>query len=90
MTIQDMLADNKTKSSHEMAIKNEDKKIVRKAIGALGEEYKLVIVQLFFGNKTLRQVGKKLNISAEAVRLKKEIALKHLRSYLHHKAKFEH
>jgi RNA polymerase sigma factor (sigma-70 family) len=78
-TLQDILVDHKNKSSHEMAIKDEEKKIIRSAIDTLEEKDKKIIVQLFFGNKTLGQVGKGLNISAEAVRQRKRNALRQLR-----------
>jgi len=85
MTLQDILPDTKHCSASALSIKHDENNMLKNAINKLNSTNKFIIVQIFFGDKTLGQIGKDLRITSEAVRLKKVEALKKLRFFLRNK-----
>lgn len=78
----DIIADTKSINANERIIRSDKMSSLRKAIKELKPKEACAIKELFFNNRTLRETGEIMGLSAEGVRIIKIKAIKKIRSMI--------
>ena len=65
--IAERIADNKTKTSYEIADRNEFARLLREAVMALPDKERVVLVLYYYENLMLKEIGQVMNVSESRV-----------------------